>query len=59
MEMTSGIESEKVALSGKKAWILSDGRAGHLAITLGIAEALGVEAAIKPVEPRWPLRMRC
>lgn len=57
MEMVSGIKSDKVALAGQKVWILSDGRAGHLAITLGIAEALGVEATVKPVEARWPFRM--
>jgi mitochondrial fission protein ELM1 len=57
MEMVSGIKSDKVALSGQKAWILSDDRAGHLAITLGIADALGVEAAIRPVEARWPFRL--
>jgi uncharacterized protein len=43
-------------LAGRKAWVISDGRAGHLAITLGIAEALGVEAEVKPVAPRWPHR---
>ena len=66
METTGRGETEKIApetadvarsrpLAGKRAWIISDGRAGHLAITLGIAEALGTEAVVKQVEARWPL----
>jgi uncharacterized protein len=46
-----------LTLAGKRAWIISDGRAGHLAITLGIADALGVEAQIIPVTPRLPFRL--
>jgi mitochondrial fission protein ELM1 len=45
------------SLAGARAWIISDGRAGHLAITLGIARALGVNAEIKPVAARLPYRM--
>jgi mitochondrial fission protein ELM1 len=44
-------------LAGRRALILSDGRAGHLAITLGIAEALGLQAEVQPVAPSWPLRL--
>jgi uncharacterized protein len=49
--------AQETGLAGRRALILSDGRAGHLAITLGIADALGVEAVIKPVEARWPFRV--
>jgi mitochondrial fission protein ELM1 len=45
------------SLAGLPAWIIADGRAGHLAITLGIAEALGLEAMVKSVEPRRPFRL--
>jgi uncharacterized protein len=36
-------------VAGQTAWILSDGVVGHLAITLGVAEALGLQYEIKPV----------
>lgn len=36
-------------LRGKRAWIISDGKAGHEIQMLGIAEALGVDAQIKPI----------
>ena len=69
MEMNTGAKAENVAhdpgahghemptLAGKAAWIISDGRMGHLAITLGIAEALGVKAEVKPAAQRLPFRM--
>jgi uncharacterized protein len=44
-------------LAGQAAWIISDGRAGHLATTLGIGEALGVRAEVLPVAPSWPFRL--
>ncbi len=44
--------AEPLALTGRRAWIISDGVAGHLAITRGIAEALGLDAEIKPIAPR-------
>lgn len=44
------------SLSGQPAWIISDGIAGHLAITTGVAEALGVKAQVKTVSARWPWR---
>jgi mitochondrial fission protein ELM1 len=44
-------------LTGRSAWILDDSRAGHLAITTGVAEALQLDFAIKPVEARAPFRM--
>jgi uncharacterized protein len=53
----AGDDPTPPTLAGRRAVILSDGRAGHLAITLGIAEALGVDAAVEPVEPGWPFRM--
>lgn len=39
-------------LAGRRAWIISDGIAGHLAITSGIADILGLDAEIKPIAPR-------
>jgi mitochondrial fission protein ELM1 len=44
------------SLAGQPAWIISDGIAGHLALTIGVAEALGVKAQVKPVAARWPWR---
>jgi len=38
-------------LAGARAWIISDGKAGHEALSLGVAEALGVKAEIKRVAP--------
>lgn len=35
-----------------RAWVLSDGKAGHLAITTGVAEAMGLDYRIIPVAPR-------
>ncbi len=48
---------ESIAPEGKiaakaRAWILSDGKAGHLAITMGVAEAMGLDYRIIPVAPR-------
>ncbi|MGB0087333.1 MAG: mitochondrial fission ELM1 family protein [Rhodomicrobiaceae bacterium] len=43
-------------LAGRRGWIISDGMAGHLAITRGVAEALGLAVEIKPVAPRAPWR---
>lgn len=34
-----------------RAWILSDGKAGHLAMTTGVATALGAEAKVMEVAP--------
>jgi len=39
-------------LAGAAAWVISDGKAGHEAQCLGVAEALGVSVAIKRVSPR-------
>ncbi len=37
---------------GLRAWIISDGKAGHLAITTGVAEAMGLNYKVIPVAPR-------
>jgi uncharacterized protein len=39
-------------LQGRLAWIISDGKAGHEAQCLGVAEALGVRADVKRVTPK-------
>lgn len=39
------------ALAGARAWIISDGKAGHEALCLGVAEALGLRAEVKRVRP--------
>lgn len=44
------------SVAGRRAWIISDGVAGHLAITRGIAETLGLSVEIKPVNPGFPWR---
>ncbi len=46
----------ELSLAGRSAWIISDGITGHLAITRGVAETLGLIAEIKPVSPRMPWR---
>lgn len=38
-------------LAGARAWIISDGKAGHEALSRGVAAALGVAAEIKRVHP--------
>jgi mitochondrial fission protein ELM1 len=43
-------------LAGRRCWIISDGVAGHLAITRGIAETLGLAADVKVVDPGFPWR---
>jgi uncharacterized protein len=43
-------------LAGRRTWIISDGVAGHLAITRGVAEVLGLAAEVKTVQPRFPWR---
>ena len=44
------------SLTGRRCWIISDGVAGHLAITRGVAETLGLEIDVKLVAPRAPWR---
>ncbi len=39
-------------LEGQRAWIISDGKAGHEVQCLGVADALGVKVDIKRVAPR-------
>jgi mitochondrial fission protein ELM1 len=48
--------AEAGPLAGRRAWIISDGVAGHLVITRGIAETLGLAAEVRPVAPRFPWR---
>jgi uncharacterized protein len=38
-------------LEGQRAWIISDGKAGHEVQCLGVADALGVKVDIKRVSP--------
>jgi mitochondrial fission protein ELM1 len=42
------------ALSGASLWIISDGKAGHEALSVGVASALGLEPRIIKIHPRWP-----
>ncbi len=39
-------------MAGSSAWIVSDGKAGHEALCLGVAEALGLAIEIKRIAPR-------
>ncbi|AHB48745.1 hypothetical protein W911_10620 [Hyphomicrobium nitrativorans NL23] len=39
------------AMAGAKAWIISDGKAGHEALCLGVAEALGLDVEMKRIRP--------
>ncbi len=48
--------ADEPTLAGRRAWIISDGIAGHLAITSGIAETLGLDVEIIEIAPRWPWR---
>ncbi len=42
----------EASAQGLRAWIISDGKAGHLAITTGVAEAMRLNYKIIPVAPR-------
>jgi len=44
-------ESRARPLAGAKAWIISDGKAGHEALCRGVAEALGLSVEWKRVAP--------
>ncbi len=43
--------SRPPTLAGARAWIISDGKAGHEALTRGVAEALGVAIEWKRIAP--------
>lgn len=45
------------AAQGRKVWIISDGKAGHLAMTRGVAEAMGLDARVIEVAPRGIWRL--
>jgi len=47
----SSVHASSGALRGRPAWILSDGRAAHEALSLGVARALGMCIELKRVEP--------
>jgi hypothetical protein len=47
-----GMDEALTAIAGRKAWIISDGVAGHQAITAGIAESLNLDSEVKTVRPR-------
>ena len=40
------------SLKGARAWLITDGKAGHEAQALGVAEALGVDYEVRRVAPR-------
>lgn len=44
-------------LEGARAWVISDGKAGHEAQSLGVAEALGLDVEIKRVDPKGIYRL--
>ena len=54
--LAQNLSRSEGVLRGARAWIISDGVAGHLAITRGIAETLGLKAEVKPVAPGFPWR---
>ncbi len=37
-------------------WIISDGKAGHLALSAGVASAMGLEPRLIEIDARWPWR---
>lgn len=43
-------------LTGRSCWIVSDGKAGHEAQSVGVAEALGLDVTMKPVAPQGLVR---
>jgi mitochondrial fission protein ELM1 len=47
-----GMDDALASLAGRKAWIISDGVAGHEAITGGIADRLQLDSETKTVHPR-------
>lgn len=50
--MLREIQPGQPTLAGASGWIISDGKAGHEAQALGVAEALGLRVEIKRVTPR-------
>jgi mitochondrial fission protein ELM1 len=51
-EASASTTSEMGTAARARAWIISDGKAGHLAITTGVAEAMGLDYRVIPVSPR-------
>ncbi|MET0432292.1 MAG: mitochondrial fission ELM1 family protein [Hyphomicrobium sp.] len=41
--------ARSASLEGRTAWVFSDGKAGHVAQCLGVVDALGLTAEVKPV----------
>jgi mitochondrial fission protein ELM1 len=51
------VQASPGPLAGASAWIISDGKAGHEAMCLGVAEALGLAVEWKRVAPSGIWRM--
>lgn len=47
----AGAHAQSRGLAGAKAWIISDGKAGHEAMCQGVAEALSLDAEVKRIRP--------
>lgn len=45
------------SLKGAKAWLITDGKAGHEAQALGVAEALGVDYELRRVTPMGLIKL--
>jgi len=45
-------EADQVDFTSLRAWILSDGKAGHVNQSVGVAEALGLSYEVIPLKPK-------
>lgn len=52
-----GSECTAGVLKGRRAWIISDGKAGHEIQCRGVARALGVEAEVKRITPNMVAKL--
>lgn len=55
--MTDGHEKGQPTLRGKRAWLITDGKAGMLTHVRGLAEALGVVAEERVVDPKGAYKL--
>lgn len=51
------VQTALAGAAGRSVWIISDGKTGHLAMTLGVAEAMGLEHRLIEVAPRGLWRL--
>jgi uncharacterized protein len=50
----SDVVAARALVAGRRAWIISDGKAGNDAQTKGVADALGLAYDVKSIDPKPP-----